>query len=174
MHRETLAQFTPWRRKGPKKENAERKLGKGAATGRREIERAKDSEPKANFERDRDVTRKWSSCSIYLFFPQAKTSDTFRPHRLSWWRRRANTKQLAREFPAMQPSGGMPVTGWNESKSNKLNKWVIQTCSSLDAFDSQNAEKDLIMSLPACVGTCWNPSCLATRKVAWHCLKVVL
>jgi len=58
------------------KENAERKLGKGAATGRRETEQAKESEPKANFKRDGDVARKWSSCSIYLFFPQAKTSDT--------------------------------------------------------------------------------------------------
>ena len=43
------------------KERKREMLGKGAAPGR-EIERAKESEPKANFERDKDVSRKCSSC----------------------------------------------------------------------------------------------------------------
>jgi len=45
------------KKKGTKERKREKKE-KGAATGR-ETEQAKESEPKANFKSDRDVTRKW-------------------------------------------------------------------------------------------------------------------
>ena len=55
---------------------------------------------------------------------------------------------IARNLRATQPSGGTPVTGWNESKSIKFIKWVIQTCSSLQLVSLKVGMQRRISSCP--------------------------
>ena len=105
------------------KQKKERKKEKKERKKARKQEERKKEIGTANFNRERNATRKRRLCRIRVSSPKQSalkvlklltSSDHILP-RLSWRRPRSKAKQVARKFYATQPRGGMPVTGWNES-----------------------------------------------------------